>query len=80
MDVILEINGVGFKYNRIYIFIELFMKGCGMLMDYIMMKGNCCGFDLCVLEILLLFVRCIEGILYIWILNIDKILKICEVI
>lgn len=44
------------------------------------MIGNCCGSDLCVLETLLSFVRCIEGILYIWTLNIDKILKIFEVI
>lgn len=51
-----------------------------MLMDYITMKGNCCGSDLRVLETLLSFVRCIEGILYIWTLNIDKILKIFEVI
>lgn len=48
-------------------------------MDYIMMKEDRFGTDLRVLETLS-FIRCIEGTLYIWILNIDKILKICEVI
>lgn len=80
VDAISETNGAGLKYNRIYTFTELFTKGCGMLMDYITMKGNCCGSDLRVLETLLSFVRCIEGILYIWTLNINKILKIFEVI
>lgn len=69
VDAISETNGAGLKYNRIYTFTELFTKGCGMLMDYITMKGNCCGSDLRVLETLLSFVRCIEGILFINILR-----------